>query len=171
MFCKCPAASPTSAPIGVSGSGSLSNSIAQHTAQTHAHTHVTPSLKLPHWLRRRLRHGASLEAYAGSGELTNALRNLGCRTQKPLEAFHRKGAYDRACDLHHTDVQHRIRDSILSGEVVCVHFGLPCKTWGSLARINGSTRTTSRPSGPGSSPSIAVNRREREANAEASFVV
>ena len=63
-------------------------------------------------------------------------------------------------DLLNPKVHRVLRARILDGEVRYMHFGLPCKTWGPLARINGSSRTRSCPAGTAPRPKDLLANRE-----------
>ena len=53
---------------------------------------------------------------------------------------------------------------ILAGWYQYIHWGIPCSSWSSLARLSGGTRFQSNPAGDGSRP------KEAEANAMADFM-
>ena len=104
-----------------------------------------------------------LEVFSGSGNLTRALRAAGFLVETPLEAFP-KGVYFASGDILNQSTLERVRAQILAGDIDFVHFGLPCKSWGPLARMNGCSRTRLRPQG------ALVSKKERLANHEARVV-
>ena len=88
-----------------------------------------------------------VEAFAGTGGLSAALRDSGFRVDEPLEAYPRPGVHVACKDLLNPQVLRTLHLRILSGDIGYMHFGLPCKTWGPLARMNGSSRSQSHPGG------------------------
>ena len=81
----------------------------------------------------------------------------------PIEAYPRPGVHIACRDLLNPQVLRTLHARILSGEVGYMHFGLPCKTWGPLARMNGSLRSRDHPEGFPPSPKDLVANREARA--------
>ena len=73
--------------------------------------------------------------------------------------------YAPSFDLSRTDVQERLLSEADRGVLACIHFGLPCRTWGPAGRLAGGTRRAEQPWGDGSL------ERERAANDEWRFAV
>ena len=75
------------------------------------------------------------------------MRRKGFCVCTPVDAFPPGGSYDIDHDLSRPDVRQRHRNVAASGKVGWAHFGLPCRTWGSFARLNGGSRTRQHPKG------------------------
>ena len=102
-----------------------------------------------------------LEAFAGTAGFTLAVQAAGFHIERPLEAYP-QGVYVQAGDVLHPRVLSGLRARIRSGQIWCMQFGLPCRTWGSLARLNGSTRSFAFPAGDGTvEKEIDANRQAR----------
>ena len=113
--------------------------------------------------RQLMRSGTCQEFYAGGASLSKALR--ACATlhvDVPFEAFPKKGCYRPEFDLSLDVVRHNLRMHVSNGHLLYAHFGVPCKDWAALSRLNGGTRSKLDPTG--SLP------RELAANGHASFV-
>ena len=92
------------------------------------------------------------EVFAGCAGLSQALGRAGLGVDTPLEAYPAKNKYVPAHDVENPHVYANLRRQIRSGCFFYIHFGLPCKSWSQLQRMNGGTRRKSTPAGDGSNP-------------------
>ena len=126
------------------------------------------------------------EAYAGMGGLSSAFaKHDKAHVSRPIEPVHIsklhhpsgtnasdirlrcKGVgckYVSFLDLDDMQTQRTLELEIRSNFYKYVHFGIPCKSWGSLSRINGGTRSKFYPQGSGQL------ERELLGNRQADFV-
>ena len=79
-----------------------------------------------------LRSGSQcfVEAFAGSGHLSAAMRAAGFRVDEPLEAYPRVGVHVACRDLLNPQVLRTLHTRILSGDIGYMHFGLRAKPGG-----------------------------------------
>lgn len=110
-----------------------------------------------------------LELFSGEGGLTQAWRQKGLAVGDPFEAFQRDKAgrptYVERYDLSRPAVRDELLLRADRGDFDCLHFGLPCRTWGPAGRLAGGSRRACLPWGSG------VLAREVEANGEWRFTV
>ena len=75
------------------------------------------------------------EFWAGFGGLTAEVAKTQIKTLAPIEAFPKSG-YRREHDLSLPSVKATILKKARAGLYFWAHFGIPCKTWGTLAYID-----------------------------------
>ena len=92
----------------------------------------------------------ALGFYSGVAGLTLALNALGVLCSS-FEAFP-GGISDAMRDVNNPALLVAILVLIKSGRVRYVHVGIPCSTWGTLAKLNGGSRSKTQPYGDGSIP-------------------
>ena len=86
------------------------------------------------------------EIQAGAGGLTKAMARAGWATRKPLEAM-TPGGWDQDQDLGRKEVRAEVWKVIKEGKLDYVHFGICCRTWTILGRLNGMGRDKASPWG------------------------
>jgi hypothetical protein len=87
------------------------------------------------------------EIFSGCGQLSKNLAALGGLCRAPMEAYPSKRQYIRLHDMSQSDVYVSLLRECWAGEYGYIHFGIPCSAWGSLARMNGSSRSLKLPDG------------------------
>ena len=127
-----------------------------------------PDWLVPHLIRENawasshysmpMKYRLFIECYAGLAGLTRALHAYGILCGTPCEAYDDRGKLQVSeKDLDDELVVGRLCNMILAGLVWYIHFGVPCTTWGLLARLN-YTRTRESPDGSWLGPEVKANK-------------
>lgn len=105
-----------------------------------------------------------VEAFAGHAGFTRGCIRAGLQCGPPLEAYPGKCKVAVSdSDLENPEVVSRLVSMITCGMIWFMHFGIPCRTWGTLARLKYS-RTRANPAGNG------TNEEELRGNRQAEIV-